>query len=245
MTREESSLRPAAVNKTTSGQLRDKCFCSFPRGVMHCDFAMRKVNNSWSLSALPLHFRPIEGDERIVVVVVPNINARVAKRAMDVVTNTLGFNPDKIFHYKEGIEKWSAVHGSLEYTKYIRFEALRDSLEKNSVLLVDVRNRTELVNPGQIPGSVCLPLHEIRPAFDELDEAGFLEQYGFERFDEDRKSVVLTCRSGRRVEVADNILERRGYRHLRIYSGSFRDWVRRGGEVITGNFDLDYEVLRG
>ena len=102
-----------------------------------------------------------------------------------------------------------------------------------------------MVDPGQIPGSVCLPLHEIRPAFDDLDEEEFLDRYEFERFGKEKKNIVLTCRSGRRVEVADNILERRGYQHLRIYSGSFKDWVKRNGEVIKGEFDLDYDILKG
>ena len=75
-------------------------------------------------------FRPIEDDERKVVVVVPDINERVTKRAMNVITNKLGYNEDNLAYYKGGMEKWLEVHeGSdefLEYTKYIRFEALKD-----------------------------------------------------------------------------------------------------------------------
>ena len=53
----------------------------------------------------------------------------------------------------------------------------------------------------------------------------------------------LNFRSGRRVLVADRILKGKGYNHLRIYSGSFKDWVKNEGEVIQGEFDLDYEIL--
>ena len=35
-----------------------------------------------------------------------------------------------------------------------------------------------------------------------------------------------------------------GYDKLRIYSGSFIDWVRNGGEVIKGQFgDIDAQWL--
>jgi len=36
-------------------------------------------------------------------------------------------------------------------------------------------------------------------------------------------------------------MKRFGYNHLRIYSGSFLDWTEKGGKVITGTFDVDYE----
>ena len=107
---------------------------------------------------------------------------------------------------------------------------------------MDVRNRTELNGVGQIPGSVCLPLHEVDLGF-ELENEQFLERYGFLKPDPSSKNIVLTCRSGRRVLVADRILKEKGFQHLRIYSGSFKDWVKNEGEVINGQFDLDYEIL--
>ena len=61
------------------------------------------------------------------------------------------------------------------------------------VLLVDVRNATELENPGQIPGSVNLPLYEIPEAF-LLDDSEFLEKYGFNKPETEARNVVLTCR---------------------------------------------------
>lgn len=49
-------------------------------------------------------------------------------------------------------------------------QALSQLLEENKILLIDVRNRTELNTVGQIPGSVCLPLHEVDRAFDLTPE---------------------------------------------------------------------------
>ena len=68
-------------------------------------------------------------------------------------------------------------------------------------------------------------------------------RYGFSIPEPGRKDIVLTCRSGRRVLVADAILKKQGYPHLRIYSGSFKDWVKQGGKYDKANFDLDYDIL--
>lgn len=122
------------------------------------------------------------------------------------------------------------------------FQALKESLARNSILLIDVRNRTELNSVGQIPGSVCLPLHEVDLGF-ELNDADFSQRYGFLKPDKQSRNVILTCRSGRRVLVADRILKAKGYENLRIYSGSFKDWLKNNGDIIQGAFDLDYDLL--
>lgn len=144
--------------------------------------------------------------------------------------------------YLEGVKKWSEVGGLVEFPRIIKFQALVESLRRSSVLLLDVRNRTELNDVGQIPNSVCVPLHEIEDGF-KLTQEEFVQRYGFEKPPTDAQNVVLTCRSGRRVLVADRILKRQGYGQLRIYSGSFKDWFKHGGEVVPGLFDLDYQLL--
>lgn len=109
-------------------------------------------------------------------------------------------------------------------------------------MLIDVRNRTELNTVGQIPKSVCLPLHEVDLAFDLSDE-DFLARYKFPKPQGDRKDIVLTCRSGRRVLVADSIMKTKGFPHLRIYSGSFKDWVKQDGKYDFADYDLEYDIL--
>ena len=101
------------------------------------------------------------------------------------------------------------------------------------IILLDVRNSSELVNPGKIPGSFNIPLYEIPEAF-SLEPEQFLEKYKFQLPDKDAQNVVLTCRSGRRVKIAIRRLEPLGFNQLRIYDGSFKDWVARGGEVVAG-----------
>ena len=79
----------------------------------------------------------------------------------------------------------------------------------------------------------------IRPV---ANDEQFAFRYGFLKPDSTKsQNIVLTCRSGRRVLVADKILKRKGYLNLRIYSGSFKDWVKNRGTVIKDSQeDLDY-----
>ena len=55
------------------------------------------------------------------------------------------------------------------------------------------------------------------------------------------QNVVLTCGSGVRASLADGILQRFGYSHLRIFYGSFDDWKANNGTVEEVKLDVDYE----
>ena len=55
-------------------------------------------------------------------------------------------------------------------------------LKSKSILLVDVRNRTEFNRVGKIPGSFILPLHEVEAGF-ALSPEKFLEKYEFQKPD--------------------------------------------------------------
>ena len=69
-------------------------------------------------------------------------------------------------------------------------QALQQSLERNSILLIDVRNVTELNRVGQIPGSECLPLHQINLGFALTDEQ-FAFRYGFLKPDSTKRHLII------------------------------------------------------
>ena len=69
-------------------------------------------------------------------------------------------------------------------------QALQQSLERNSILLIDVRNVTELNRVGQIPGSECLPLHQINLGFALTDEQ-FAFRYGFLKPDSAKRHLII------------------------------------------------------
>ena len=77
-------------------------------------------------------------------------------------------------------------------------------------MLIDVRNRSELNSPGQIPNSVCVPLHEILNGAFQLSNIDFKKRYGFEKPIQ-TDVFVLMCRSGKRTLVAEENLKDLGY----------------------------------
>lgn len=183
-------------------------------------------------------FKPRDGDARTAVYVAdPGLNAKKAEQVL----KSLGH--PKVRCYLQGIEAWIANGGQIQFPQEVKFEALNALLDEDRILLIDVRNRTELNEVGQIPKSVCLPLHEVARAFNDLTEQEFSDRYGFDKPDPSRKNIVLTCRSGNRVKRANAIMKTHGYNNLRIYFGSFKDWVKKGGKHDFANFDLDYDIL--
>ena len=157
---------------------------------------------------------------------------------------SLGYTEEKnvIKGYSKGIDAFKRAGGEVEFPRIVTFDALKESLNLGTTLLIDVRNRSELNSPGQIPKSVCVPLHEILNGAFELLDKDFKERYSFDK-PHLNDVFVLTCRSGRRILVAEKYLQGLGYENIRIYPGSYKDWVAHGGKTIEADFDLDYDPL--
>lgn len=87
------------------------------------------------------------------------------------------------------------------------------------LVIVDVRSAAEFAQ-GHVPGAVNIPHDEIRQRARELEayRAG--------------GNIVLYCRSGRRVGVAAQALEARGFGHLLHLEGDMPGWAQ-AGEPVT------------
>lgn len=83
-----------------------------------------------------------------------------------------------------------------------------EHLEPRHTVLLDVRTVAER-QQGAIPGSVHIPLHELRDRLTELPR--------------DRE-IVVTCQSGQRSYFACRILQQHGFQ-VRNLTGSYRTWL--------------------
>jgi rhodanese-related sulfurtransferase len=96
-------------------------------------------------------------------------------------------------------------------------------MRAGNVLIVDVREASELQVTGKIVGAVHVPggMLEIRadPESPHHDPA----------FDRD-KTVLIYCASGGRSALACKMLQGLGYKDVRNLGG-FRDWLECGGPV--------------
>lgn len=89
-----------------------------------------------------------------------------------------------------------------------------DGLNQASTLLLDVRTDGER-KAGFIPGSIHIPLHQLRQRLGELPQ--------------DRE-IVVTCQSGQRSYFASRLLIQRGFR-VRNLTGSYRTWKMAAGSA--------------
>ena len=81
----------------------------------------------------------------------------------------------------------SAAMGVVDY------EQLTALLKDGSIVLVDVRNDSELKEDGKIPGSQNIALPELSAAF-QLSPEEFKQKYGFDQPSKENENLVLTCR---------------------------------------------------
>lgn len=102
-----------------------------------------------------------------------------------------------------------------DYYGIRRPEALKQQLEQQSMLLIDVRETAEYRN-GHIKGAINIPLRTL---------AGNLNQIPKDR------PVVLYCSSGYRSGLGVMALQTLGYDNVRGFPPSFEGWQQAGLEI--------------
>ncbi|XP_059471756.1 thiosulfate sulfurtransferase/rhodanese-like domain-containing protein 3 [Neocloeon triangulifer] len=93
---------------------------------------------------------------------------------------------------------------------------------KDEIVLVDVRDHNEIEETGQLPGSIHIPLPELKEAL-LLPPEEFKKKYdGAAPLK--NAPLVFSCRSGNRSRRAMNAALELGFAESRHYIGGFLDW---------------------
>jgi rhodanese-related sulfurtransferase len=102
-------------------------------------------------------------------------------------------------------------------------DEVKSMMGRDDVLIVDVRDGTEVAASGKVKGAV----HASRGMIEfQADPASPMHQPVFST----DKTVVLYCASGGRSALAGKALKDLGYADVRNLGG-FGGWVEAGGEV--------------
>jgi rhodanese-related sulfurtransferase len=99
----------------------------------------------------------------------------------------------------------------------------KDLIAKGNVLVVDVRDPTEVAKSGKVPGAVNVPRGMLEFRADPESP------YHDKNFDKS-KTAILYCASGGRSALSGRTLKDMGYDKV-FNLGGFKDWVDGGGEV--------------
>ncbi|XP_078610057.1 uncharacterized protein LOC144881160 isoform X2 [Branchiostoma floridae x Branchiostoma japonicum] len=103
------------------------------------------------------------------------------------------------------------------------YEELKARLGEGTVRLFDVREPIELVEDGEIPGAVNIPLGDVEEAF-QLPPSEFRQKYSCEKPGKDDDDVVTSCLAGVRSFDALETLRRLGFHKVKHYPGGFLEW---------------------
>ncbi|KAG8194075.1 hypothetical protein JTE90_003020 [Oedothorax gibbosus] len=114
--------------------------------------------------------------------------------------------------------------------KVVSFDTVKGVTSDPKLILIDVREPSELKEDGKIPNSVNVPLGEVGDAF-KLHSSSFTSKYGIPKPDAEA-NLVVSCKSGKRASNAYQVLRGLGYQNVSLYSGSFLDWVKNGGPIV-------------
>lgn len=112
--------------------------------------------------------------------------------------NMAGFAAENILHGKLNVFYWN------EFGKINQAD-----------LLVDVRTKEEY-NNGNIPGSINIPVDEIRERLPELNTD---------------RNIFIYCEAGLRGYIAQRILKQNGFDHVLNLSGGYKLWMAVNNET--------------
>ncbi|XP_053982204.1 thiosulfate sulfurtransferase/rhodanese-like domain-containing protein 3 [Hylaeus volcanicus] len=93
----------------------------------------------------------------------------------------------------------------------------------DDVLIIDVREQSEIDETGKLPGSIHIPMGDVSNALLNLSEKDFKERFNKEKPTKDTR-VILSCRSGKRSGMILEEMQRLGYHNVYNYVGGWLDW---------------------
>lgn len=112
----------------------------------------------------------------------------------------------------------------------IDYSELQRKLDSDEITLIDVRLPKERSEEGMIPKSKNIVLEALGPIILFPDEK-FTKRFGFKKPALD-DPIVVSCLGGIRARTAQLAMMGVGYNNVRVYVGSFEDWVAKGGPVV-------------
>jgi len=91
-------------------------------------------------------------------------------------------------------------------------ELARKLTAEPACLVLDVRDPHELEGDlGALPGAVNIPLKQLEQRLGELSI-------------QERKDIVVVCRTGKRSEAAAQMLQKSGFEQLFVLNGGMKAW---------------------
>ena len=102
------------------------------------------------------------------------------------------------------------ISSGCETDRDITVQEAHEYLGNEDILFLDVRNRQELVNEGRIKNALLIPVSVLERRLTELEQ-------------HKEKKIIVYCRSGRRSQIATEILNENNFNAYNM-DGGFLAW---------------------
>ncbi|KAK2577117.1 hypothetical protein KPH14_003279 [Odynerus spinipes] len=105
----------------------------------------------------------------------------------------------------------------------VDYNGILQAQEDDSILIIDVREQSEINDTGKLPGSIHIPMGDVTSTLKNLSEEDFKQKFNKSKPYKNTK-IILSCRSGRRSGMIQEELQKIGYEHVYNYMGGWLDW---------------------
>ncbi|KAM5256491.1 thiosulfate sulfurtransferase/rhodanese-like domain-containing protein 3 [Ctenodactylus gundi] len=126
-----------------------------------------------------------------------------------------------------------SCHNLCTASKDLTYKELKNLLNSKNIMLIDVRERWEILEHGKIPGSVNIPLDEVDKAL-QMNPRDFKEKYQEEKPSKS-DSLVFSCLAGVRSKVALDMARSLGFHSAHHYAGGWKEWATYEFSEKQGN----------
>ncbi|XP_001604123.2 rhodanese domain-containing protein CG4456 isoform X2 [Nasonia vitripennis] len=105
----------------------------------------------------------------------------------------------------------------------VNYDELLKAQKDESILIIDVREDSEIQETGKLPGSIHIPMGEVTNVLTNTTSHEFEQKFSKKKPDKDTK-IILSCRSGRRSASVQSEIQKLGYNNAYNYEGGWLDW---------------------
>ncbi|KAM7360141.1 rhodanese domain-containing protein CG4456-like [Cochliomyia hominivorax] len=111
----------------------------------------------------------------------------------------------------------------------VSYEEVKQLTKHPEKLLIDVREPNELLETGQIPTSINIPLGQVADELSaKVDKGAFRAKYGRDKPDKNTE-IIFHCKIGKRSQNAAELARSLGYQNTKNYLGSWTEWAEKEG----------------
>ncbi|XP_076243721.1 rhodanese domain-containing protein CG4456 [Calliopsis andreniformis] len=103
------------------------------------------------------------------------------------------------------------------------YKDILEAQKDDSILIIDVREQSEIDETGKLPGSIHIPMGDVTNALTNLSEKDFKDKFAKDKPTRDTK-IILSCRSGKRSGMVQEEIQKLGYEKAYNYVGGWLDW---------------------